>query len=189
MKRIIFFFSIITLVFSCAKDDLTKTDIIDENTEIENRGQKIDVCHNGHIIRVSINAVPAHQAHGDAVDMDGDGYFDKDNVCGPTDCDDNNTELTDNCEVCPECPFGEYLSTLDASEYCYEITEIGVRGHRTIYLKTVFRVTVVGIITERTRRNDAYHSGWGIPNGETTKECYDCASEYIMSKFIVCPQE
>ncbi len=43
------------------------------------KGDKVDVCHKGNVINVSINSLPAHQGHGDAVDMDGDGYFDIDN--------------------------------------------------------------------------------------------------------------
>ncbi len=41
----------------------------------------------------------AHQGHGDAVDMDGDGYFDLDSPCSETDCDDTdamvNPEVTE----------------------------------------------------------------------------------------------
>lgn len=63
-------------------------------------GNKVDICHNGKIISVNINAVPAHQAHGDAVDMDGDGYFDMVSDCGTgeADCDDNDPDV--NVTVC-----------------------------------------------------------------------------------------
>lgn len=57
---------------------------------------KVDVCHNDHIINISINAVPAHRAHGDAIDWDGDGYFDAETSCGPTDCDDTDPAITQN---------------------------------------------------------------------------------------------
>ena len=57
------------------------------------RSGKSDVCHNGHIINVNGNAIPAHRAHGDAVDMDGDGYFDIDNPCSETDCDDTDATV------------------------------------------------------------------------------------------------
>ena len=30
-------------------------------------GDKVDICHNGHIINVSVNAIPAHLAHGDTL--------------------------------------------------------------------------------------------------------------------------
>ncbi len=53
---------------------------------------KIDVCHKGNIINVSVNALGGHQGHGDAVDMDGDGYFDIENDCSEVDCDDANPD-------------------------------------------------------------------------------------------------
>ena len=61
---------------------------------------KADVCHNGMIINVNGNSVSAHRAHGDAIDMDGDGFFDIDNSCSITDCDDANAEVNELC--CPE---------------------------------------------------------------------------------------
>ena len=57
---------------------------------------KIDVCHNGKVININGNALPAHQRHGDAVDMDGDGLFDIENDCSVIDCDDNDTVDCDN---------------------------------------------------------------------------------------------
>ena len=51
--------------------------------------QNVDVCHKGSIINVSVNALSAHQGHGDAVDMDGDGYFDIENSCSDIDLDDS----------------------------------------------------------------------------------------------------
>ena len=63
--------------------------------------QKIDVCHKGKIINVSVNALGGHQGHGDAVDMDGDGYFDIANDCSERDCDDNNAEVNPGViEIC-----------------------------------------------------------------------------------------
>ena len=46
---------------------------------------KTDVCHKGKIINVSVNALEGHQGHGDAIDMDGDGYFDIKNECSEVD--------------------------------------------------------------------------------------------------------
>ena len=79
------------LIISCSKDDTytPETQLKEDSTSIL-KGNKVDVCHNGNVINVSVNALPAHQNHGDAVDMDGDGYFDIDNPCSDTDCDDNN---------------------------------------------------------------------------------------------------
>lgn len=50
---------------------------------------KVDICHKGHLINVSINAVNAHDGHGNAIDLDGDGFFSEENTCGfLLDCDD-----------------------------------------------------------------------------------------------------
>ena len=69
---------------------------------------KVAVCHNGHVINVSSSALPAHLAHGDAIDNDGDGYFSGTNACGmPEDCNDDDASLTDNC-----CLSGTWCGTV-----------------------------------------------------------------------------
>jgi putative metal-binding protein len=85
------------LAISCQKDDsfiesnngLSDLDVHDLGGAASDRGDKIDICHNGEIINVSLAAEPAHLGHGDALDRDGDGYFDIESVCGTeVDCDD-----------------------------------------------------------------------------------------------------
>jgi hypothetical protein len=63
-----------------------ETSVTEGVTAREN--QKVDVCHKGNIISVSVSSLSGHQGHGDAVDMDGDGYFDIENDCSEVDCDD-----------------------------------------------------------------------------------------------------
>ena len=103
MKKLLFLFPLVALLFfiSCEKESSIKPvseESISANT-YENgsatarKSGKIDVCHNDHIINVNGNAIPAHQAHGDAVDMDGDGYFDIENPCSATDCDDTDATV------------------------------------------------------------------------------------------------
>lgn len=92
----LFLFCLFAIQYSCQLDRLTEVDpnpvsnISDVSTSTKS---KIDVCHNGHIINISSNAISAHQRHGDAVDMDGDGYFDIANVCGELDCDDSDDQI------------------------------------------------------------------------------------------------
>ena len=108
MKKLLLPFLALLFFISCEKEP--SIDPVSEENIAENiaedgssnarRSGKIDVCHNGHIININVNAIPAHQAHGDAVDMDGDGFYDMENECGePVDCDDTDDQLTDNC--CP----------------------------------------------------------------------------------------
>ena len=52
--------------------------------------KKVNVCHKGKIITINVHGLRAHIAHGDAVDKDGDGFFDGDNPCSDVDCDDAN---------------------------------------------------------------------------------------------------
>jgi hypothetical protein len=61
---------------------------------------RVKVCHKGKIITIDKHAVPAHQGHGDAVDLDGDGYFTGDNSCSAPDCDDTDPAIND-CTVDP----------------------------------------------------------------------------------------
>lgn len=96
MKRLLLnFFPLfgLLLLVGCEKE-LAKPNTAETDTALEFRSsEKRDVCHKGNIINISVNAIPAHQAHGDAVDMDGDGYFDNDNSCSETDCDDTDATV------------------------------------------------------------------------------------------------
>ena len=96
-KYIILLLSVFAFL-SCGKEELS----VDQSA-LELRGaQKVDVCHydsetnTWKVINVNVNAVKAHRGHGDAVDMDGDGYFDIPSECGPTDCNDGDASVTCN---------------------------------------------------------------------------------------------
>lgn len=67
------------------------------------KDHKVKVCHKGKIILVDYHAIPAHQAHGDAIDKDNDGYFDTDNSCSAVDCDDTNPAINPGADNCVEC--------------------------------------------------------------------------------------
>jgi hypothetical protein len=95
---------IFLFALSCSKDENPEslTPALGSDIHLNGGNTKVDICHNDHIINVSINAVDAHKGHGDAIDMDGDGYFDIDNSCSETDCDDTypaiNPGTLENCE-------------------------------------------------------------------------------------------
>lgn len=95
MKHLFNLFLAVLLLSGCETDKshIGDPESATPDTIIYAKGQKVDVCHNGQIKSVSINAIPAHQGHGDGVDMDGDGFFDIANPCSETDCDDNNAAV------------------------------------------------------------------------------------------------
>ena len=123
MKKLFLPFLLALFFIGCEKDS---TSLDEQNLttdkEITDRGPnpKVDVCHydaendSWHLINVSENAWPAHEAHGDVllVDNDGDGWVTLANECGlPVDCDDTDPELTDNCV--PDCCFNEAVEELN----------------------------------------------------------------------------
>ncbi len=94
--------------FSCENDKSAfenELELVGSGEDKDRKNSKVDICHNGRIINVSINAVGAHQGHGDAVDLDGDGYFDIDNSCSETDCNDDDPNINPGIEgSCDEAP-------------------------------------------------------------------------------------
>lgn len=135
MKKLFLPLLLATFIIGCEQEspiDQVSADYTYENGS-NTEGNKVDVCHNGRIINVSVNAVPAHQGHGDAVDMDGDGYFDIENDCSETDCDDSDYNIENNCETCVDeavlefCPqfYTDFLCRLDYSNACYEYRNNG----------------------------------------------------------------
>jgi len=106
-----FLFGLLFLIYSCQKDE---SSVVDQSQSVnsqnsaesnssegnssEGNSSKVDICHNGKILNVSINAIPAHQRHGDAVDLDDDGFFDIENTCSDADCDDNDPNINPGAE-------------------------------------------------------------------------------------------
>lgn len=95
------------LIAGCEKQAVTPlTTQTDTALDFRSQANKIDVCHyseedgSWHVINISPNALAAHQAHGDAVDMDGDGFFDKENGCSDVDCDGDTKYDPDNSCRC-----------------------------------------------------------------------------------------
>jgi uncharacterized protein (TIGR02145 family) len=100
------------LLFSACQKEIS-TDGVSSEINVVNASakgnNKIDVCHKAgnnsyNLINISINALPAHLAHGDIVpDADGDGYT-KPNPCGAgnqNDCDDSNAAINPGAtEIC-----------------------------------------------------------------------------------------
>ena len=64
---------------------------------------KVNVCHKGKIICIDFHGLNAHKGHGDAVDLDSDGYFDIENGCSEVDCDDTNPEINPGAEPPNDC--------------------------------------------------------------------------------------
>ncbi|MFT7252014.1 MAG: hypothetical protein ACI9FW_001770 [Flavobacterium sp.] len=99
MKKAFALFIGVLLFASCEKESIIseiKEIKIDQSSFLK-KGDKVDVCHKGKIINVSVNSLSAHQGHGDAVDLDGDGYFDIENYCSEVDCDDTAYSEDNSC--------------------------------------------------------------------------------------------
>ncbi len=103
MKRLLFTVFAMLCLLGCDSDQNTANDeiqdtLVNTSTSLKGKKAKIDVCHKGRIINVSVNALGGHQGHGDAMDMDGDGYFDIENDCSEVDCDDTNAAVNPRVE-------------------------------------------------------------------------------------------
>ena len=115
MRNFILLFAGILILASCSNEDLvveetlsTKDALITkkgvQDTGLSSKsGFKVSICHkNAGEIVVDENALATHIAHGDAVDMDGDGFYTGENPCSETDCDDNSYSEDNSCCECPQ---------------------------------------------------------------------------------------
>ena len=156
MKNYAFALLCAFMVFACEKegepDQIKKQQLQQQYQNGAERARKVDVCHNGHIINVSTNAAKAHKAHGDAIDLDGDGYFDQENSCSNLiDCNDKDRDVQGtfdwsgsgvdtngnvyNLLVQMSCDFS--VGTVDY-EYCIgSLTLVSQVGNTYIYSETV----------------------------------------------------
>ena len=98
MKKILFLALLpCFLAISCQKESLSPADSeVAVNTSSSKKSNKVDICHYSKddntwkVLSVNASSLAAHTAHGDAVDMDGDGYFNAQNGCTAIDCNDGN---------------------------------------------------------------------------------------------------
>lgn len=114
MKKILSSLLAVTLLFLSACEKENNFDLLPEQETIydgtaDDRESKVNVCHDGNIINVNENAIPAFLNQGDAVDLDGDGFFHIDNPCSETDCDDASYDPENSCA----CVEGEYEVLVD----------------------------------------------------------------------------
>lgn len=111
MKKITLLLACVLTIIACDKDVLipeVSSETTEENLEFHlkqnsnssKKGNKVAICHtNEKIIYINEYAVAAHISHGDAVDMDNDGFFDKENSCSEgVDCDDTNSSVNPGVE-------------------------------------------------------------------------------------------
>lgn len=102
MKKTIFLFAGILILASCSNESVL-TDQVEQNlSSFSSSVIKVNVCHgNAGEIIIGENAVQTHIDHGDAVDADGDGYYDKENPCSEIDCDDTTYSEDNSCVKTP----------------------------------------------------------------------------------------
>jgi surface protein len=105
MKKFIVLFAGILILASCSNEGVVAEQEVLADEAVQNPdlfardGIKVNVCHkNAGEIIIGYDAVQTHIDHGDAVDMDGDGFYDKENPCSDIiDCDDTNYSETNFC--------------------------------------------------------------------------------------------
>lgn len=102
MKNFILLIVSTLLCFSCSsedsdfegefrtREDLLAKEVIQISNQTSKSSYKVKICHKsaGEIV-VDEASLSTHISHGDAVDMDGDGFFNKENGCSETDYDDS----------------------------------------------------------------------------------------------------
>jgi len=94
MREFVLLFVGILMLASCSNESAFQEEIVTASVV----AGKIGVCHNGgNEIVISENALQTHIDHGDAVDRDGDGFYDAENPCSEIDCDDTTYSLDNSC--------------------------------------------------------------------------------------------
>lgn len=139
MKKFILLFAGTLLLASCTTEDVLTEDALAlekiEITEAPNStssartaGDKVSVCHkNATDIVIGAAAVQTHIDHGDAVDMDGDGFYNKENPCSEEiDCDDTNADIYPG-NGCP-CVTEEEATQLALDEFNERGLEVNAIG-------------------------------------------------------------
>lgn len=98
MKKLLLPLLAIFIFNSCQKqiptEQALKKTLIEEFHSSSVTHIKVKICHqNGVEIVIDEAALNTHIAHGDAIDLDDDGYFDRQNPCSAVDCNDNNAVI------------------------------------------------------------------------------------------------
>jgi len=168
----LFLTSTLALMVSCDKEDTNE-----EFAEIQFKKNKVDICHNGKIINVSVNAVPAHQNHGDAVDMDGDGYFDKASECGTgeADCNDNDPAVNPGAEEVADGIDNNCDGNIDEGvcSVGYEVSDFNGVPYLLVGDFEPGVYTWQGAIDQCAAKAAAEGCGWYLPNNDDANNICD----------------
>jgi len=216
MKKICLFIFVVFCIAGCERQEsITEDQQSDVNaktkTEAEAEAEaeakanaktgKVNICHKGKIINVNGNAINAHQKHGDAVDMDGDGLFDIENDCSATDCDDNDASDCDDELTTAELlegTWGSSLITIDASVGSQSVLDflinvVGLSPEDAAVKYELLQVSFVaelitGILTINTDNtynsnfNGGFDSGtWSLSADEKTLTLFEGADVIIIT--------
>lgn len=209
LHSILYMLGLLLILASCEKGETgTNNQATDLRSGISANSQnsKVSICHKEHIINVSINAVAAHRGHGDAIDMDGDGYFDIDNTCSVTDCDDTDPEITPDSEgICnnggvAELLIGTWVTAgivFDASVGLQSVTEylinvVGLSPADAAARNAIFEAAqelelTVTLILNADNTYESYFAGgsdggtWSLSADETTLTLLEGGSEIVVT--------
>ena len=190
LKKFLLFIVTIWCI-SCSKETVV------ESVSLEERGlnDKITVCHkngNGQFqpLTIAQSAIASHLAHGDYLpDQDGDGHSAPGSCTGSMDdCDDNNADVWENCNVSCSVVTNDFLSSLnlwlywDAEEGCRAFSDVNlgvwminnynVETYQSLYV--LFHADYHYIVYIDANQNFTY---WVVEEGTITLDEWNCSLE------------
>ncbi len=130
---------------------------------------RVKVCHqNGVVIVIDEAALNTHTAHGDAVDMDDDGYFNGQNPCTAADCDDNNALINPGAqEICSNGIDDDCDGSIDEGD-CIPVVTIcdQVWMQKNLDVTTYRNGDIIPQVTDQDEWNSLTTGAWCYYNND-----------------------
>jgi len=200
VKKLIFLLLMFAGLMACENESIQELPQETSVTEGINarQGDKVSVCHkNAGEIVIGEAAVETHIAHGDAVDRDGDGFYDAENPCSETDCDDTNPEvypgaeeicdngIDDNCDGQVDEDCSSFTCSIDQNWENLEVTSEFYRAEDCINSDCGgFTIPIVSFTVSDSEGNRiAFFSVFAFDFTTTTCDDYDSFDDYYLGVY------